>query len=177
MLPEVRPAKYQTEGLQYVTPLQRNILISSVSIELAHSRTKSRLIIRSMARIPYPPPSKFPTLSASRPPVNTIKLLSHSPSTVAHWTAVGTAHYRELQLSKRVRELTILYCAAKFQSTYEWTHHVIVSAKILTDEERNAIKGAFEGAERSGANPKQFFKEGGGQEVFDERERGLYSSS
>ncbi|KAE9372870.1 hypothetical protein N431DRAFT_457549 [Stipitochalara longipes BDJ] len=124
-----------------------------------------------MARIPYPPPSQFPPISASQPPVNTIKLLSHSPSTVTHWTAIGTAHYRELQLPKRLRELTILYCAAKFQSAYEWDHHVIVSAKILTEQEWNVIKRAFEGVGNIGTGVQSFFREGGGKDVFPERER------
>ena len=138
------------------------------------SLLNTSIIIRNMVRVTYPPSSQFPTISASRPPVNTIKLLSHSPSTVTHWTAVGTAHYRELQLPKRLRELTILYCAAKFKSPYEWTHHVIVSAKIVTDKERNVIKGAFEGENCSAGKGQPFFEKGGGKYAFDKRERTLF---
>jgi alkylhydroperoxidase family enzyme len=114
-----------------------------------------------MARLPYPP---FTLPTSKNPPVNVIKLLSHSPSTVEHWTGVGTAHYRALLLPKRLRELTILYCAAKFQSPYEWDHHLIVSEKLVTDAERQIIKKAA----KSGNN---YFEEGERQESgFAQRE-------
>jgi len=44
----------------------------------------------------------------------------------------------------------------------------------VTNEERDVIKSAFEGVERSGVEVSRFFKQGGGQDVFDVRERVLF---
>ncbi|RAH65343.1 uncharacterized protein BO66DRAFT_443178 [Aspergillus aculeatinus CBS 121060] len=56
-----------------------------------------------MSRLPYP---DYHTPHAkSHPTLNIIKLLSHN----------------------RDRELVIMLTTAKFQSTYEWTHHVPVA--------------------------------------------------
>ena len=99
--------------------------------------------------------------------MNVIKLLAHSPSIVAHWTGVGTAHYRSLLLPKRLRELTILYCAARFRSSYEWDHHVVVSADLVSDAERAVIKSAAE------SGGKGLFGQGEGKKPFTEREGAL----
>jgi alkylhydroperoxidase family enzyme len=118
-----------------------------------------------MARFPYP---TFSLATSARPPINVIKLLSHSQSTVDHWAGVGTAHYRSIVLPKRLRELTILYSAAKFESSYEWDHHVIVSEEVVTDAERAAIKSAVGSGE-------SYFTEGRGKGKFAGRELVLLS--
>lgn len=58
-----------------------------------------------------------------------------------------------------------MYCSAKFGSSYEWDHHVIVSAQILSDAQREVLKRA--------AGEERFWAEGGGREEFEERERVL----
>ncbi|RAH42842.1 uncharacterized protein BO95DRAFT_484408 [Aspergillus brunneoviolaceus CBS 621.78] len=78
-----------------------------------------------MSRLPYP---NYHTLHAkSFPTLNIIKLLFHSAATVDHWTALGNAQFKHLSLADRDRELVIMLTTAKFQSTYEWTHHVPVA--------------------------------------------------
>ncbi|KXH31322.1 hypothetical protein CSAL01_03833 [Colletotrichum salicis] len=97
-----------------------------------------------MARLPYP--------DVKGTPLNISKLLSHSPATVNHWSKIAGAHFKDLELSSKNRELVILLSTAKFRSTYEWMHHSAVSAKEgVTDAQREVIaqagrqKGYFSG--------------------------------
>ncbi|KAF7591038.1 hypothetical protein BBP40_002056 [Aspergillus hancockii] len=95
-----------------------------------------------MARLPYP---DFRTQHASskHSTINVLKLLSYSTATVDHWANVGNAQFKHLALSDRDRELVILLSTAKFQSTYEWTHHIPISTKAgVTPEQRSEIKKA-----------------------------------
>jgi alkylhydroperoxidase family enzyme len=112
-----------------------------------------------MARLPYPD-YKY----NSNPTINAIKLLAHSPTTVDHWTAVGTAHFRSLALPKKLRELATLYLSARFQSSYEWDHHVPLSAQAeITEAQREMLRVVvFEDA--------NFFANGGGKGMFEDRE-------
>ena len=97
------------------------------------------------------------------------------PLTSHSWAAVGTSHYRSLVLPKKLREIAILYCGAKFGSSYEFEHHIIVSADILTDAQRSLLKtaatdpGFFETARQKGDKLGDWEVEG----LFDERERVL----
>ncbi|KAG7076082.1 beta-glucuronidase [Colletotrichum scovillei] len=88
--------------------------------------------IMNMARLPYP--------DVKGAPLNISKLLAHSPATVNHWSKIAGAHFKDLELSSKNRELVILLSTAKFRSTYEWTHHSTVSAKEgVTDAQREVI--------------------------------------
>lgn len=88
-----------------------------------------------MARLPYP--------DIKGTPLNISKLLAHSPATVNHWSKIAGAHFKDLELSSKNRELVILLSTAKFRSTYEWTHHSTVSAKEgVTDAQREVIAQA-----------------------------------
>ncbi|KAJ0307492.1 hypothetical protein COL5a_000343 [Colletotrichum fioriniae] len=89
----------------------------------------------TMARLPYP--------DIKGTPLNISKLLAHSPATVNHWSKIAGAHFKDLELSSKNRELVILLSTAKFRSTYEWTHHSTVSAKEgVTDAQREVIAQA-----------------------------------
>ncbi|KAK1539137.1 beta-glucuronidase [Colletotrichum costaricense] len=89
----------------------------------------------NMARLPYP--------DVNGTPLNISKLLAHSPATVNHWSKIAGAHFKDLELSSKNRELVILLSTAKFRSTYEWTHHSTVSAKEgVTDAQREVIAQA-----------------------------------
>jgi alkylhydroperoxidase family enzyme len=115
-----------------------------------------------MARLPYPNYT-----SGSRPAINIIKLFAHSPSTVDHWTAVGTAHYRSLELSRKLREVATVYLAARFQSSYESSHHVSLSAREgVTETQREMLREAA-------LKEATFFALGRGKGVFEERERAM----
>ncbi|RAH84662.1 hypothetical protein BO86DRAFT_407602 [Aspergillus japonicus CBS 114.51] len=94
-----------------------------------------------MPRLPY---TNYHTPHAGPPPtLNIIKLLSHSTATVDHWTALGNAQFKHLSLAARDRELVILLTTAKFQSTYEWTHHVPVSLKAgVTRAQQSALEAS-----------------------------------
>jgi alkylhydroperoxidase family enzyme len=112
-----------------------------------------------MARLPYP---KYEY--NSQPSINAIKLLAYSSTTVDHWTAVGTAHFRSLALSKKLRELVTLYLSAIFQSSYEWDHHVPLSAKAgVTEIQREVFKNVAN-------KDEDFFANGRGEGAFEERE-------
>lgn len=86
-----------------------------------------------MARLPY---SSKPTRYLA---LNVVKVLSHSSATVGHWEELGNAQFKSLQLSKKLRELVILLSTAKFQSSYEWTHHVGVSARHGVSDAQRAV--------------------------------------
>lgn len=94
-----------------------------------------------MARLPY---LDYHTLHAkSRPILNIIKLLSHSTATVDHWADVGNAQFKHLLLSARDRELIILLTTSKFNSTYEWTHHLPLSLKAgVTRKQQSALEAS-----------------------------------
>ncbi|RAK75295.1 carboxymuconolactone decarboxylase family protein [Aspergillus fijiensis CBS 313.89] len=80
-----------------------------------------------MSRLPYP---DYHTPHAkSHPTLNITKLLSHSATIVDHWTALGNVQFKDLFLADREGELVIMLTTANFQSTYEWTHHVLVALK------------------------------------------------
>ena len=105
-----------------------------------------------MARFSYPAYEDKSFAAAGKPTINVFKLLSYSPATVDHWCTIGNAHFTRVSLSKKLRELVILLSAAKFGSTYEWTHHVPLSAKFgITDLQRGELlkagkeKGYFSG--------------------------------
>lgn len=75
--------------------------------------------------------------------LNVFKILSYNPATVNHWISIGHSHFKDLTLSNRERELIILLSTAKFKSTYEWTHHIAVSAKVgITERQRGEIEAA-----------------------------------
>ncbi|KAJ9148519.1 hypothetical protein NKR23_g4887 [Pleurostoma richardsiae] len=91
-----------------------------------------------MARLPY-------TLDASQEyvPLNVLKILSLSSATFKHWAELGSAQFKDLELPRRERELVILLSTSKFPSTYEWTHHVPISAKFgITDVQREELSRA-----------------------------------
>lgn len=112
-----------------------------------------------MARLPYPNYTYN-----SRPTINAIKLLAHAPTLVDHWTAVGTAHFRSLALSKKLRELATLYLSARFQSNYEWDHHIQLSAQAgVTEVQREILRDVA-------AKDANFFANGGREGEFEERE-------
>jgi alkylhydroperoxidase family enzyme len=93
-----------------------------------------------MARFPYPAWEDKHFAAAGKPTINVLKLLSYSPATIEHWASIGNAQFARFELSKKLRELTILLSAAKFESDYEWRHHVPLSAKFgITDVQREEI--------------------------------------
>lgn len=115
-----------------------------------------------MARLPYPPYTYH-----SRSTINAIKLRAHSPATADHWTAIGTAHFRSLALPRKERELATLYLSASFRSSYEWDHHIPLSAQAgVTKERREVLRSAVD-------RDTRFFAKDGGQGMFEERERGM----
>jgi hypothetical protein len=115
-----------------------------------------------MARLPY-----LNYTCNSRPTINAIKLLAHSPATADHWTAVGTAHFKSLALSKRLRELATLYLSARFQSSYEWDHRIPLSTRAgITEAQREMLRNVA-------IKDVNFFTSGGGKEVFEGREIAL----
>lgn len=92
-----------------------------------------------MARLSYP--NYHTPFAKSRPTLNVIKLLSHSTATVDHWVAVGNGQFKQLSLSDRDRELVILLATSKFNSDYEWTHHLPISRKAgVTEKQQSALK-------------------------------------
>ncbi len=112
--------------------------MADISI-LCHSpRGKLSSKITAMARLPYP--SSYP---AGYAPLNVLKLLSLSSATFKHWADIGTAQFMKLSIPAPERELAILLTTAKFGSTYEYTHHVPVSAKFgITDQQRDELARA-----------------------------------
>ncbi|PLB48268.1 hypothetical protein P170DRAFT_497562 [Aspergillus steynii IBT 23096] len=94
-----------------------------------------------LARLTYP---DYHTLHAkSRPTLNIMKLLSHSSASVDHWAEVGNAQFKHLLLSNRDRELVILLTTSKFNSVYEWTHHLPVSLKAgVTKKQQSALEAS-----------------------------------
>ncbi|KAH7018147.1 AhpD-like protein [Microdochium trichocladiopsis] len=99
-----------------------------------------------MARIPYPPlppaPKKDGTTTTPRPPPpNVSRVLAHSTGTATHWGAVANAHFTALQLDAKLRELAILLTTAKLGSTYEHTHHSLISAKFGVSDAQRAWIG------------------------------------
>lgn len=115
-----------------------------------------------MARLPY-----LDYTYQSRPTVNVVKLLAHCPATADHWTAIGTTHFRSLVLPKRLRELATLYLSAKFHSSYEWTHHIPLSAKAgVTDAQRTMLH-------EDAVKDEDFFANGRGEGSFEERENSM----
>lgn len=95
-----------------------------------------------MGRLPYP--SFHSELdSPKHETLNVFKVLSYSPATVKQWISIGHAQFRDFSLTSRDRELVILLSTAKFQSTYEWTHHIGVSTKVgITARQRDEIAAA-----------------------------------
>lgn len=92
-----------------------------------------------MARLPYP---DYHTPHAkSHPTINIMKLLSYSAATVDHWAGLGNAQFKQLLLSARDRELVIMLTTSKFNSTYEWTHHLPLSLKAgVTKQQQLALE-------------------------------------
>ncbi|KAF2794375.1 hypothetical protein K505DRAFT_361143 [Melanomma pulvis-pyrius CBS 109.77] len=82
---------------------------------------------------------------------------------------LGGAHFTDLALPQKLRELVILLTTAKFKSTYEFTHHTPVSqATGVTDEQREDIGNAGE--------QKGYFSKGDGGEGnvgWEEKEKVL----
>ncbi|GAQ42074.1 hypothetical protein AtubIFM55763_006956 [Aspergillus tubingensis] len=94
-----------------------------------------------MARLPYPESPK--QHAKSHPTLNIMKLLSYSTATVDHWAGLGNAQFRQLSLPARDRELVIMLTTSKFNSTYEWTHHLPVSLKAgVTKQQQAALKAS-----------------------------------
>ncbi|KAF1812668.1 hypothetical protein P152DRAFT_449375 [Eremomyces bilateralis CBS 781.70] len=117
-----------------------------------------------MARLPYPNYTYN-----SRPTINAVKLLAYSPSTADHWTAIGTAHFRSLSLSRKLRELATLYLSVRFGSSYEWDHHIMLSEKAgITETQRETLQAAS-------SRDAGHFANGGGNEVFERREVAMLS--
>lgn len=112
-----------------------------------------------MARLPYTEGPQYP--------LNILKLLSHSSGTYDKWATLGGAHFTDLALPPKFRELVILLSTTKFHSSYEFTHHIPVSQKAgVTDAQRNEIA-------KSGVK-KGYFSSGGGDDVgFEEKEKAL----
>lgn len=104
-----------------------------------------------MARLPYP---DYHTPHAkSRSILNVMKLLSHSTATVNHWADVGNAQFKHLSLSPRDRELVIMLTTSKFNSAYEWTHHLPLSLKAgVTKKQQTALQAS--------AKQKNYFIDG-----------------
>jgi alkylhydroperoxidase family enzyme len=93
-----------------------------------------------MARFPYPDYKDKAFTAAGKPTINIFKLLSYSPATVDDWCTIGNAHFTKVSLTKKLREFVILLSSAKFGSSYEWTHHVPLSAKFgITDAQREEL--------------------------------------
>jgi hypothetical protein len=106
-----------------------------------------------MARFPYTEWTDKNFAKAGKPTINVFKLLSYSPATVELWTSIGYAHFTQLSLSKKNRELVVLLSAAKFKSSYEWIHHIPLSARLgVTDAHREEL-------ERAGKTKNYFSKE------------------
>ncbi|KAJ5322663.1 hypothetical protein N7452_010952 [Penicillium brevicompactum] len=79
-----------------------------------------------------------------------MKLLSYSAATVDDWAALGNAQFKKLSLSTRDRELVIMLTTSKFNSVYEWTHHLPLSLKAgVTKQQQLAL-------EASGKEPNYF---------------------
>lgn len=96
-----------------------------------------------MARLPYPPYEDKFFAAVGKPTINVMKMLSYSSATVEQWGTIGNAQFARLELSKKNREYVILLAAAKFGSSYEWDHHVPLSARFkITDEQREEIQKA-----------------------------------
>jgi alkylhydroperoxidase family enzyme len=90
-----------------------------------------------MARLPYP------DVALKGIPLNVLKLFSYSAATAEYWTKIGAAQFRHLALTNRNRELVILLSTSKFQSSYEWTHHITVSNNEgVTDAQRVVLAKA-----------------------------------
>ncbi|RDW64476.1 carboxymuconolactone decarboxylase family protein [Aspergillus mulundensis] len=116
-----------------------------------------------MARLPYP---DYHTPHAkSHPTINIMKLLSYSEATVDHWAGLGNAQFKHLLLSTRDRELVIMLTTSKFNSTYEWTHHLPLSLKAGVTEKQQA-------ALRASAKEKYYFidRKCGSEAGFSEKD-------
>jgi alkylhydroperoxidase family enzyme len=120
------------------------------------------IIYNTMARLPY-----LNYTYQSRPTINAVKLLAHSPATAEHWTAVGTAHFRSLAVSKKLRELATLYLSARFGSSYEWDHHIPLSAKAGVTEAQRGI------LHEDAVKDEDFFANGRGEGVFEGQENAM----
>ncbi|KAM5356651.1 hypothetical protein ACJ41O_003297 [Fusarium nematophilum] len=103
-----------------------------------------------MARLPYP------DVQLKGLPLNVMKQLAHSSATAQHWSSVGAAQFKSLALAPKNRELVILLSTSKFRSSYEWSHHAVVSANEgVTDTQREALaqagkqKGYFQGQDKT----------------------------
>lgn len=108
----------------------------------------SSQILRKMARLTYPEPQAKG--------LNVLKQFAHTPATAKHWGSIGAAQFKDLELSNKNRELSILLSTSKFRSSYEFSHHVPVSTKEgVTDAQREVLiqagkqKGFLAGQESS----------------------------
>ncbi|KAE9568820.1 hypothetical protein CGMCC3_g15046 [Colletotrichum fructicola] len=115
-----------------------------------------------MARLPYPEPQAKG--------LNVLKQFAHTPATAKHWGSIGAAQFKDLELSNKNRELSILLSTSKFRSSYEFSHHVPVSTKEgVTDAQREVLAQA--------GKQKGFLagKDGSGQlkDLFTQKERTL----
>ncbi|KAF5521723.1 hypothetical protein CGCA056_v006809 [Colletotrichum aenigma] len=115
-----------------------------------------------MARLTYPEPQAKG--------LNVLKQFAHTPATAKHWASIGAAQFKDLELSNKNRELSILLSTSKFRSSYEFSHHVPVSTKEgVTDAQREVLIQA--------GKQKGFLagKDGSGQlkDLFTQKERTL----
>lgn len=95
----------------------------------------------STPEVPYP---DYHTPHAkSHPTINIMKLFSYSAATVDHWAGLGNAQFKKLSLSTRDRELVIMLTTSKFDSTYEWTHHLPLSLLAgVTKQQQLALEAS-----------------------------------
>ena len=108
--------------------------------EILTLQNNSEFCSGTMARFPYPSWEDKNFTAVGKPTINVLKLLSYSSATVDYWCAIGNAQFTRLALAKKHRELVILLSSAKFGSTYEWTHHIPISAKFgVTDVQREDL--------------------------------------
>ena len=125
-----------------------------------------------MARFPYPDYENPAFKAVGKSTINILKLLSYSRSTVDAWGKIGNAHFTSLELPKKLRELVILFSTAKFNSAYEFRHHIPMSCKFgVTDTQRAELVKA---AQKSDRNTKHFgmaFGQSDNTAVFDDREK------
>jgi alkylhydroperoxidase family enzyme len=91
-----------------------------------------------MARLPYTDFKDKAFTAAGKPTINVMKMLGHSSSTIEHWAAIGAAQFAHFSLPKKLRELVILFTTAKFNSAYEFRHHIPLSSRFgVTDAQRD----------------------------------------
>jgi len=63
-------------------------------------------------------------------------MLAHSVATGPHWDTIANAHFTNLQLDSKLRELAVVLTTAKLGSVYEHTHHSRISEKFGVEEKQ-----------------------------------------